>query len=319
MNVYIRELSRQMGRRAHTMDVFTRRVDPKAPQVAVIDERTRVIQIDAGPPGAAKRSIRRYLPQFAQGVLDFQASTGAEYDLVHSHYWLSGSVGQMLKTAWGVPHVVMFHTLAEAKNRHHFNAREPAYRVEGERIVAGEADRIICAGEGEKEMLSTCTAPADGRTASRRGHERSAREPARARRKLGLPDDLPSFVGARAAGGSRPAAPPLFEARTVCWSPVATPRIPSTDDGSGPRWGRERDSDAVPHDELPPTTTLRTSALCPRTTRASVWWLSRRWPAVCRLSRREWGGSRRRCWMGGRGTWCPGAARSRLLSAWSCC
>ena len=201
MNVYIRELSRQMGRRAHTMDVFTRRVDPKAPQVAVIDERTRVIQIDAGPPGAAKRSIRRYLPQFAQGVLDFQASTGAEYDLVHSHYWLSGSVGQMLKTAWGVPHVVMFHTLAEAKNRHHFNEREPAYRVEGERIVAGEADRIICAGEGEKEMLVGLYGAQPNRVSIVPCGVDTMRfrpmKKARVRCKLGMPEDEPVilFVG----------------------------------------------------------------------------------------------------------------------------
>lgn len=153
MNVYIRELSRHMGRRAHTMDVFTRRTDPDSPQVAVIDERTRVIQIDAGPPSVDKKAVRRYLPQFAQGVLAFQGLSGINYDLVHSHYWLSGNVGQLLKTEWQVPHVVMFHTLAEAKNRHHMNEREPAYRVEGERIVAGEADRIICASDGEKEML----------------------------------------------------------------------------------------------------------------------------------------------------------------------
>ncbi len=151
--MYIRELSRQMGRRAHTMDVFTRRTDPDSPQVAVIDERTRVVQIDAGPPWADKKAVRRYLPQFAQGVLDFQGMSGINYDLVHSHYWLSGHVGQVLKTEWQVPHAVMFHTLAEAKNRHHMNEREPAYRVEGERIVAGEADRIICASDGEKEML----------------------------------------------------------------------------------------------------------------------------------------------------------------------
>lgn len=151
--MYIRELSRQMGRRAHTMDVFTRRTDPDSPQVAVIDERTRVVQIDAGPPWADKKAVRRYLPQFAQGVLEFQGVSGINYDLVHSHYWLSGHVGQVLKTEWQVPHVVMFHTLAAAKNRHHMSEREPAYRVEGERVVACEADRIICASDGEKEML----------------------------------------------------------------------------------------------------------------------------------------------------------------------
>jgi len=153
MNVYIRELSREMGRRAHTMDVFTRRVDPGLPQVTVIDERTRVVQVDAGPPDVDKAEISKYLPDFAAGVLEFQRGTGVRYDLVHSHYWLSGAVGGVLKAAWGVPLVVMFHTLAEAKNRYHLGADEPAFRIEGERAVTREADCIICATEGEREML----------------------------------------------------------------------------------------------------------------------------------------------------------------------
>ena len=201
MNVYIRELSRQMARRAHTMDVFTRRTDPDSPQVAVIDERTRVIQIDAGPPGADKKSVRKYLPQFAQGVLDFQAASGIDYDLVHSHYWLSGHVGQVLKTEWQVPHVVMFHTLAEAKNRHHFSEREPAYRVEGERIVAGEADRIICASDGEKEMLVEMYGASPSRVNIVPCGVDTLRfrpmKKARVRCKLGMPEDEPVvlFVG----------------------------------------------------------------------------------------------------------------------------
>jgi len=153
MNVYIRELSREMGRRANTMDIFTRRVDASLPEVVAIDERTRVIQIEAGGPGIDKGSLRRYLPQFRAGVVAFQQREGRSYDLVHSHYWLSGWVGQALKVRWGVPHVIMFHTLGEAKNRAHLSEQEPDYRIAGERIVAQGADRIICASQGERETL----------------------------------------------------------------------------------------------------------------------------------------------------------------------
>ncbi len=155
MNVYIRELSREMGRRAHTMDVFTRRIDSGTPEITVIDERTRVIQIDAGPPEEGKGSLARHLREFSEGVLAFQQRQGRTYDLVHSHYWLSGHVGQDLKDAWDVPHVIMFHTLGEAKNRHHPSENEPAYRIDGERLVAQNVDRVVCAGEGEKEMLTS--------------------------------------------------------------------------------------------------------------------------------------------------------------------
>ena len=155
MNVYIRQLSFEMGRRAHTMDIFTRRTDAHTPEITVIDERTRVIQIPAGPLNAGKTDLRRYLPQFRDGVLAFQSGDGRTYDLVHSHYWLSGWVGQTLKTAWQVPHVIMFHTLGEVKNRHHLDEREPDYRIDGERVVAHDVDRVICASEGEKEMLGS--------------------------------------------------------------------------------------------------------------------------------------------------------------------
>ena len=153
MNVYIRELSRQLCNRAHTMDIFTRRTDPDSPQVIEIDERTRVIQIDAGPADAPKDALRRHLPEFRSGVIRFQEEQGRSYDLVHSHYWLSGWVGQALKARWNVPHVTMFHTLGEAKNRAHPDEREPDYRIEGERLVAQGADRVICASEGERRLL----------------------------------------------------------------------------------------------------------------------------------------------------------------------
>jgi D-inositol-3-phosphate glycosyltransferase len=155
MNVYIRQLSHEMGRRAHTMDIFTRRTDAQTPQVTVIDERTRVIQVQAGPVDTGKSDLRRYLPEFRDGVLAFQRRDGRAYDLVHSHYWLSGWVGQTLKTVWQVPHVIMFHTLGEVKNRHHLDEREPEYRIAGEQMVAEGVDRIICASEGEKEMLGS--------------------------------------------------------------------------------------------------------------------------------------------------------------------
>jgi D-inositol-3-phosphate glycosyltransferase len=153
MNVYMRELSRQLCRRAHTMDIFTRRADVESPQVVDIDDRTRVIQIDAGPLDAGKASLQRYLPDFRSGVIRFQEENGRSYDLVHSHYWLSGWVGQALKARWGVPHVIMFHTLGEVKNRAHLSEHEPEHRISGERFVAQGADRVICASEGERRVL----------------------------------------------------------------------------------------------------------------------------------------------------------------------
>jgi len=120
---------------------------------------------------------------------------------VHSHYWLSGWVGQALKARWNVPHVIMFHTLGEAKNRAHLSEHEPDYRIAGERILAQGADRIICASEGEREALVTLyrvsperisLVPCGVDTDRFRPRNRVA-----ARRRLGLPGNEPVvlFVG----------------------------------------------------------------------------------------------------------------------------
>jgi D-inositol-3-phosphate glycosyltransferase len=154
LNVYVRSLGREMARRGHTMDIFTRRTDAGSPEITQLDERTRVIQIAAGPLDADKRAQRRYLEEFRRGVVAFQERNDLSYDLVHSHYWMSGWVGRTLADCWETPHVVMFHTLAEAKNRHHLGEREPKYRIAGERTVVAGADRIVCAGEAEARMLT---------------------------------------------------------------------------------------------------------------------------------------------------------------------
>ncbi len=201
MNVYIRELSRQLCRRAHTMDIFTRRTDPHSPQVVDIDGRTRVIQIEAGPLDAHKGSLQRYLPEFRSGVVRFQEEQGRSYDLVHSHYWLSGWVGQALKARWNIPHVIMFHTLGEAKNRAHLGEHESDDRIAGERLVAQGADRVICGSEGERRVLidyygvspsNAVQVPCGVDTEHFRPMGR-----AQVRRRLQLPDDEPLvlFVG----------------------------------------------------------------------------------------------------------------------------
>ncbi len=153
MNVYVRELSKELSDRANEMDIFTRRTDPGLPDVVQLDDHTRVIHIDAGPMDAEKSSLRHYLPAFLRGVLAFQERAGVTYDLLHSHYWLSGWIGQALKLHWQAPHIVMFHTLAEAKNRAYLNENEPDYRIEEERKIAVAADRIICASRDEAQLL----------------------------------------------------------------------------------------------------------------------------------------------------------------------
>jgi D-inositol-3-phosphate glycosyltransferase len=201
LNVYVRELSRELAQRGHTIDIFTRRTDGDTPEVSLLGERTRVIQVEAGPGDADKRAQRRHMETFRQGVMSFTESTSASYDLVHSHYWMSGWAGRTLADCWEAPHVVMFHTLAEAKNRHHLEEREPRYRVAGERAVAQEADCVIAASAGERDMLRDLYGMQSARVSvipcGVDIDEFRPRDPVAAKAALGLDLDVPVllFVG----------------------------------------------------------------------------------------------------------------------------
>ncbi len=152
MNVYVRELSRELGRRGYLVDVFTRRADADSPDILQPSENVRVVHLRAGPEQVAgKRHLCRHLRDFERELLAFQRAEGIDYDLIHSHYWLSGWVGLALKERWRVPLIAMFHTLGEVKNL--VAAREPPCRTEIEREIARRADRIVCASDHERRIL----------------------------------------------------------------------------------------------------------------------------------------------------------------------
>ncbi|MFQ5878664.1 MAG: glycosyltransferase [Dehalococcoidia bacterium] len=153
MNVYVRELAREMGGRGYAVDVFTRR-DGDMPQVVEMGGGVRVVHLEAGGESLANpEEAYLFLPRFLRSLLCFQEAAGLQYHLVHSHYWLSGWVGQMLARRWRAPHVTMFHTLGEAKNQARISERESPRRIKAEHRVAQTADRIVCASRDERNLL----------------------------------------------------------------------------------------------------------------------------------------------------------------------
>ncbi len=150
MNVYVRELARHLGQRGHQVDIFTRTSGPA--EVEEVERQVRLVHVPAGPPGTGKEGLYQYLPELARKIGAYAEAQGNPYDLVHSHYWLSCWVGQILKARWRVPHLIMFHTLAEAKVA--AGGREPPHRLQAERRIAQEADRIVCASHHEAEILA---------------------------------------------------------------------------------------------------------------------------------------------------------------------
>jgi D-inositol-3-phosphate glycosyltransferase len=157
MNVYVRDLTRYLGQRGVQVDVFTRSQDEHVPHVLHdLGYGNRVVHVPAGPESPiSKLELTRYLPDFVQGVCDFAAAKNLKYDLIHSHYWMSGIAARDLKAAWNVPVVHMFHTLGLMKQR---VARTPGeaegdYRLDGEREVLRLADRIVAATPAELAQL----------------------------------------------------------------------------------------------------------------------------------------------------------------------
>ena len=157
MNVYVRDLTLQLGRMGIHVDVFTRSQDEHVPHVLHdLGFGNRVVHIPAGPEHPLpKLGLVGHIPEFVAGIQAFAAEKGIHYDIIHAHYWMSGIAAGMLQDVWHVPIVQMFHTLGAMKNRIARNAeeREGQYRVDGEKQVLARANRVIVATPAERSQL----------------------------------------------------------------------------------------------------------------------------------------------------------------------
>ncbi|GAA2637480.1 D-inositol-3-phosphate glycosyltransferase [Streptomyces vastus] len=206
MNVYIVELAQRLAAINIEVEIFTRATTGGLPPAVELAPGVLVRHVDAGPyEGLAKEDLPAQLCAFTHGVM--QAWAGhrpGHYDLVHSHYWLSGHVGWLAAERWGAPLVHAMHTMAKVKNAAlaEGDTPEPAARVIGETQIVRAADRLIAnTSEEADELIRHYDAdpgkvavvhpgvnldrfrPADGRAA--------------ARARLGLPQDalIPLFAG----------------------------------------------------------------------------------------------------------------------------
>ncbi len=157
MNVYIDQTARRLAARGIEVEIFTRATSSDQPPIVEMAPGVLVRHIVAGPfEGLDKEDLPGQLCSFAAGVMRAEARHAAgHYDLVHSHYWLSGQVGYLAKDRWGVPLVHSAHTLAKVKNAAMADGDdpEPRGRLIGEDQVVAEADRLIANTEAERRDL----------------------------------------------------------------------------------------------------------------------------------------------------------------------
>lgn len=157
MNVYVLESARELAARGTEVEIFTRATRSDLPAVQQAAPGVLVRNVVAGPfEGMDKRDLPTLLCAFAAGVLRAEAQHApGYYDLVHSHYWLSGQVGWLTRDRWSVPLVHTAHTLAAVKNAALAagDVPEPRSRRIGEQQVASEADRLVANTAEERRQL----------------------------------------------------------------------------------------------------------------------------------------------------------------------
>lgn len=205
MNVYVAETAKQLAARGVEVDIFTRRTTGETPVEAELVPGVRVRHVTAGPyEGLPKEELPGQLCAFSAGIMQAGLSVPEDhYDLVHSHYWLSGQVGWLAADRWRVALVHTMHTMARVKNLHLADGDrpEPRGREIGEVQVVEAADRLIANTADEARELIQLYAASPGRVSVvPPGVDLDTFTPGdrlAARRDLGLPldGDLLLFVG----------------------------------------------------------------------------------------------------------------------------
>lgn len=154
MSVYISELARELGAQGHQVDIYTRRCNGDHRAVVEHGGNVRLIHLSiADNLNLPKEILYPYLPKFFRSLEEFRLNENLAYDVIHSHYWLSGRLGSWAQNDWNRPHVVTFHTLGESKNRVGVGNREPELRIASEKKLVQTCHRIVVPTERERNSL----------------------------------------------------------------------------------------------------------------------------------------------------------------------
>ena len=154
MNVFLREVAAHLALKGTHVDIFTRSFKPGLPTIVQLAPGIRLIHQEAGPYDLAKNDVYAWLPEFTERLESLVDPHRDGYSLVHSHYWLSGWVGQRVAVNLRLPHVITFHTLSLVKQRLGGSIEQPGREVVEQDLVLS-ADRIIAFTPEEAEALVT--------------------------------------------------------------------------------------------------------------------------------------------------------------------
>ncbi len=154
MNVYVLQTAIELGRQGLKVDVFTRAHDPKDEQITELGPNARVIHLKAGSYRESKNDLDQHIPLFISLLEKFKESYNLRYQLIHTHYWLSGLVGNILFLRLCIFFVCFFHTLGELKLKARADENEPEKRLTAERHIMANADLLIATTRHELDAMN---------------------------------------------------------------------------------------------------------------------------------------------------------------------
>ena len=153
MNVYIESLYKELSDSNCSIDIFTKSHPSHPNEIIQISPSLRVIHVEGIPENTAKNDAFSHLPNVEYNIEHFVSNHAIKYDIIHSHYWLSGSIGLSLSSKWKIPHVSTFHTLAQKKMLARVGEYETNDRLKVEYTMAENSDSIIISTKDEAETI----------------------------------------------------------------------------------------------------------------------------------------------------------------------
>jgi len=153
LNIYLHEISNELGTKGHTVDIFTRKHDIRDPLEIEINNNSKVVHLNAGDLAEEKHQMHNYIDLFASNLINYIDEQNLQYDLIYSNYWMSGMVGEFISEKLKIPHIITFHTMGLTKRSVNYLENESDFRIDNELDLIKKSDAIVVPTYQEKENL----------------------------------------------------------------------------------------------------------------------------------------------------------------------
>jgi D-inositol-3-phosphate glycosyltransferase len=154
MSVYVRELAKELGKKGHYIDIFTQQNTGCHEPVIHLYDKVRLIRLSGGTKNnIPKSSLYEILPKLFDELDSFRIKENISYDIIHSHYWLSGVLGLKLQSSWNANHLITYHTIGAVKNLTCSMESASKLRLANEKKLAKHCDRIIVPTQKDQDYL----------------------------------------------------------------------------------------------------------------------------------------------------------------------